>query len=179
MVHLDSRQLLQSVTRLIEKPDVKAFELSLIETLREIISTTSIRFCQLLENPEVAGQKLVVYTEPNETASDAEVYKTVTLESDPTFAECLQTEKKIVVSNPVGPGVLVIHPVKAKRSVIGFLVIRVAPARYAARRANRPAESKNLRWEGSAGHRGAALRPTRQNHRCLPRSTRYRPLQER
>lgn len=122
MTQLDNRQLLQSVTRLIEKPDVKAFELSLIATLSEIISATSIRFCQLHENPEVRGQQLVVYTKPN-TTSDSEMYETVVLESDPALAECLRTEKKLVAHDRAGAGMRIIHPIKIKSGVIGFLLV--------------------------------------------------------
>ena len=94
MTQLDSRKLLQSVVKLIEKSDVRAFELSLIATLNEIISATSIRFCHLHDNPDVLGQKLLVYSTPNGAASADEAYETVQLESDKAFMECFKTEKK-------------------------------------------------------------------------------------
>jgi diguanylate cyclase (GGDEF)-like protein len=123
MAQLDSRQLLQSVTKLIEKPDVRAFELSLVATLNELISAGSIKFCQIHDNPEVAGQKLVAFISPNETGSDQESQDTVLLESDKAFLECIKTERKVVVTNASGPGLRIIHPIKRRNSVVGFLVV--------------------------------------------------------
>lgn len=123
MAQVDSRQLLQSVTKLIEKPDIRAFELSLVTTLNELISATSIGFCQLHENPEVPGQKLMAYTRPNETGSDHETFETVLLDSDKAISECLQTERKTVTNNLTGSGVRIIHPIKGRGGVVGFLVV--------------------------------------------------------
>ncbi len=123
MAQLDSRKLLQSVAKLIEKPDVRAFELSLIATLNELISANSIRFCQLHQNPGVPDQKLVVYSTGNEAVSEGEAYEAVLLESDKALVECLQTQRRIVATFGSKPGVRVIHPIKDVGGVIGFLVL--------------------------------------------------------
>lgn len=123
MAELDSRQLLRSVTRLTEKPDVRALDLALIATLREIIPVTSIGFRQLRENPDVPGQKLLLHATPHEAGADAVLHKAVPLESEPAFAECVRTMSKVVVPDPAGRGVRVIHPVRGRRGVTAFLVV--------------------------------------------------------
>ena len=120
---LDQRQVLLSVTKLIEKADIRAFELSMIATLGELISAESIRLCPIHENPEVPGQKLVAHTRPNESGSDYETIDTVVLESDKAFAECWRTEKKVVDRAGAGTGARVIHPIRGRGGVVGFLVV--------------------------------------------------------
>lgn len=115
MDKLDTRQLIQSVTRLVEQPDVRALELSLIATLSKIIKATSIRLFQLHLDPDVPGQRLLVH---------AETQKTVSLESAPAFVECLQTERKVVVRED--GHVLSVHPIAVRSGVVGFLVIESA-----------------------------------------------------
>lgn len=109
---LDTRQLLQSVTRLVETPDVRALELSLIATLGKIIKATSIRLCQLHEDADVPGQRLLVCSESQ---------KAVPLEGAPAFVECLRTERMVVV--PKDDHLLVIHPITVRRGIVGFLAI--------------------------------------------------------
>lgn len=112
MDQLDARQLLQSVTRLVEKPDIKALELSLIATLSKIIKASSIRLCQLHLDPAAPQRQLLVYADPYEAAP---------LESAPAFRECLETERKVVVRKSTR--VIVIHPIKVRSGIVGFLVV--------------------------------------------------------
>ena len=112
MDQLDARQLLQSVARLVEKPDIKALELSLIATLTKIIKPASIRLCQLHRDPDAPQQQLLVYAEPYETAP---------LESAPAFVECLQTGRMVVTRK--GARLLAIHPIQVRSGTVGFLVI--------------------------------------------------------
>lgn len=112
MNQLDARQLLQSVTRLVEKPDIKALELSLIATLSKIVKATSIRLCQLHLDPDAPQRHLLVYADPYEAAP---------IESAPAFRECLETERKVVVRK--NERVIVIHPIKIRSGIVGFLVV--------------------------------------------------------
>ena len=123
MTQLDNRQLLESVTRLVEKPDIKALEMSLIATLGEIIDATSIRFHRIQENPEVPGQKLVIHASSSDGGPVSESHETVVLDSVPAFADCLRSGRKIVVPATAGAGVRVIHPTMTNHGVVGFLVI--------------------------------------------------------
>jgi len=112
MDKLDKRQLLQSVTRLVEKPDIRALELSLVATLEKLIKATSVRVCQLHPDPDSADKRLLIYTDS---------YERVPFEREPAFAESLKKEDKVVVTGD--KGILVVHPIKARREIVGFLVI--------------------------------------------------------
>jgi len=123
MAQLDTRQLLKSVAKLIETPDVRALELSLIATLKEIISAKAIRFCHIHENPEVPRQKVVVYIDLSDAKIlENEKYEAVPLESDKALLECLE-KKQIVVDTQAKTGIRVIHPIKGASGIFGFLVI--------------------------------------------------------
>src|SRR5688572_12529006 len=108
----DKRQLLQSVTRLVEKPDIRALELSLIATLQKLINATSIRLCQLHPDPDSADGRMLVYTDS---------YERVPLGHEPAFVGCLAKEEKVVVSRD--KGVLIVHPIKVRREIVGFLAL--------------------------------------------------------
>lgn len=107
-----ARQLLQSVTRLVEKPDIRALELSLIATLEKITKASSIRLCQLHFDPSSPGERLLVYSDPHEA---------IPLQRAPAFAECLQTEQRVVIYKEAH--VVTIHPIKVRSGLVGFLVI--------------------------------------------------------
>jgi diguanylate cyclase (GGDEF)-like protein len=112
MDQLDTRQLLQSVTRMVEKPDVRALELSLVATLSKIIKSLSIRLCQLQRDPENPEQRVLICSETQ---------KRMPLESTPGFQECLQSERKVVVIEK--DHVLAIHPIMVRSGMVGFLAI--------------------------------------------------------
>jgi diguanylate cyclase (GGDEF)-like protein len=112
MDKLDKRQLLQSVTRLVEKPDIRALELSLIATLGKLVKAASVRLCQLHRDPDSPDQRMLVYSDP---------YERVAFESAPAFVECFNTQQKVVV--PRDGRVLVIYPIKARREIVGFLTL--------------------------------------------------------
>jgi diguanylate cyclase (GGDEF)-like protein len=109
------------VTRLVEKPDLQALDMSLIATLREIITARSVKLCPLHDNPDVPNQKLLIRPKTDGLPSEAEARDAVGLESDPAFLQCFRTERKVVI--PDGDGVRIIHPIKTKSGVGGFLAL--------------------------------------------------------
>jgi diguanylate cyclase (GGDEF)-like protein len=117
----DRRRLLQSVTRLIEKPDLQALDMSLVATLREIITTRSIKLCLLHDNPDVPNRKLLICPKSEGLPSEAEARDAVDLEAEPIFLQCFQTGKKVIVSD--GGEVRIIHPITSKSGIGGFLVL--------------------------------------------------------
>lgn len=112
MEQLDTRQLLQSITGLAEKSDVRALELSLIATLSKIIKAKSIKLCQLHQDFDIPERRVLVC---------AETQKRIPLDSEPGYAECLQTERKVVV--PEDDHVVVIHPIRTRNGLVGFLCV--------------------------------------------------------
>src|SRR5581483_4970662 len=117
MDQLDIREVLQSVTRLVEKPDVRALELSLIATLSKIIKARSIRLCQLQQDPDLPERQVLVCSETQ---------RRVPLASMPGLSECLETGHKVVI--PEGDHVLVTHPVMVRSELVGFLVVECQKA---------------------------------------------------
>jgi len=130
MAQFDSRRLLQSVVKLTEKADVRAFEATLLDTLREFISAKEIRLCKLHENPDIPGQQILSFVNPSddeETVNeDGTHYETIPLDSDASYINCLTTEKLVVTNLKPAPGVRIIHPIKTANGVSGFLVIHAA-----------------------------------------------------
>lgn len=124
MPQLDNRKLLQSVIKLIEKPDIKALERSLIVTLREIITAESIEICRLYDDPDVPDQKLLVYVEADETPSDSDTVEAIILDSVPEFVDCLHSHRRAVLRE--GAKLRIIHPISTKSEVVGFLVLECA-----------------------------------------------------
>jgi diguanylate cyclase (GGDEF)-like protein len=123
MIQLDSRQLLQSVVSLAQKPDVRAFEMALIATLGKIISARAIELFAIRENPEVPNQKMTVHVELAEDDLAGHERAAVAIETDADFLECLRTGRKVVSRAREGSGARIVHPLKTGSGVVGFLVI--------------------------------------------------------
>ena len=118
---LDRRRLLQSVARMVEKPDVRALDLSLLATVREIIAAKSISLYSLQDDNEAATRKLLVPIKGDGESVAAGTPEGFALEASSEFTESLRTREKTVI--PIGGGVRIIHPIKAKGNVVGFLVL--------------------------------------------------------
>lgn len=118
---LDRRRLLQSVARLVEKPDVRALDLSLIATVREIIAARSINLYSIQDDHDVAGRKLLVPIKAEGEPANGDASEGMPFEATSEYAQCYRTQEKTVV--PIGTGVRIVHPIKIKTGVIGFLVL--------------------------------------------------------
>ncbi len=116
--------MLRSIVKLTEKPDVRAFELALLATLTEIVSAKTIRLCKIHESAKPPSQKVVVdvRVSDEEPLGDDASLPTLLID-DAAFLECLAKEEKVVASIGLGPGVRIVHPVKAESKMVGFLVI--------------------------------------------------------
>ena len=124
LAQLDSRRLLQSVVRLTEKPDVRAFELSLLVTLNELVVAKNIKLCKIHQGPEGPDQKIVVYVSPrDDTTTEDEAFETALVESDEDFVACLQTGQKTVTPYAQGSGVRIVHALKTDKAIVGFLIL--------------------------------------------------------
>lgn len=120
MTKIDRRRLIESVTRLVEKPDLKALDQSLVATVREIITARAIRLCPLHEDADAPHRKRLLYPLEDGIPTETNAHRTLTLESAPAFARCLESERKVVV--PHEGGMRIIYPLRAKTSATGFLV---------------------------------------------------------
>ncbi len=118
---LDRRRLLQSVARLVEKPDVRALDLSLMATVREIVAARSIDLFSLHDDHDVAGRKVLVPVRADSSQENGKPAEGIPLESAAEYAHCYRAQEKAIV--PQGAGVKIIHPIKIKTGVIGFLAL--------------------------------------------------------
>jgi diguanylate cyclase (GGDEF)-like protein len=121
MTKIDRRRLIESVTRLVEKPDLKALDQSLVATVREIIAARAVRLCPLHEDADAPHRKRVLYPLEAGIPTETSAHKTLALESAPAFAQCLESQRKVEV--PHEGGVRIIHPLRAKSGATGFLVL--------------------------------------------------------
>ncbi len=124
MTQLDNKQLLQSVVKLTEKPDVRAFELSLLATLYELVSAKTIKLCKIHANPEAPSQKIVVYvSRRDEQTMEGETFEAALIEGDAALAACLQTGQTTVAPRAQGLGVRIVHALRTDKTIVGFLIL--------------------------------------------------------
>jgi diguanylate cyclase (GGDEF)-like protein len=138
MRELNNSHLLRSIAKLIEKPEIKALEVSLITTLRELITADRIVFYQFrsLKNP--ATQKLEMYLVPVAPEGDGneEELAPVLLSGLAGFSECLKTREMAaipVTSASSAPRMRFIYPVigvkgsrLGSKGITGFVVVENA-----------------------------------------------------
>lgn len=138
MNDLNNSRLLRSIAKLIEKPEIKALEMSLVTTLRELITADSIVFYELrtLNNP--ATQELEMYLLPvlSEDEGNAVDPAPLLLSELPGFKACMDSLEMTAVpitASSSAPGMRFIHPVicvegsrVGTKGITGFIVVEKA-----------------------------------------------------
>jgi diguanylate cyclase (GGDEF)-like protein len=127
MRKLDTRKLLGSLARLIEKPELKTLQFSLIKTLGEIIAAKTISLYEMraLKKTEADSAEIFLIPVGYEDHLDANPVAPMPLNRHPEFESCLAS-KAVVIDNigtPSEPMFRTIHPIWGSRAVTGFLVI--------------------------------------------------------
>lgn len=123
----DTQKLLRSLAKLIEKPELKTLQFSLIKTLSEIITAESIALYEIRTLKRNTTDHAEVFLLPigYEDSIDDETSPPMHLNEQPQFEECLKT--KAIVTNPIeGSAPLLyrsIHPITGPKGVTGFLVV--------------------------------------------------------
>lgn len=127
MVNVDTPKLLRSLAKLIEKPEIKALQFSLIQTLEQLIDAESIALFEIRSLKQVTSEHAENFLIPvgyDDTLEEEELPPTL-LGDDPLFVQCLETKE--MVSAPCADGeramLRFIHPVLNLKGVSGFLVI--------------------------------------------------------
>lgn len=128
---MDSKQLLQSVVRLVEKPDTRSVERALLRTIKEIVAAESIALCELRVNPDAPDKRFAAYTlvtAPDNADIEAAASRgIVALEEDAALQRCVETAQP-VVDDRAGEGVRFIYPLAGARDVHALLVLHCATA---------------------------------------------------
>lgn len=118
---MDTHKILQSVVRLVEKPDTRSLELALLNTLRDITVNRGIGLCEIHHPPGEPNKRLATYT-VTVGACGVEPNRPIPLERDPVLLRCLETGETLRDRDGEGVGVRVIHPLRGPRGINGFLV---------------------------------------------------------
>ncbi|MBI1889345.1 MAG: GGDEF domain-containing protein [Burkholderiales bacterium] len=127
MINDDTPKLLRSLAKLIEKPEIKALQCSLIQTLQQLIAAESIELFDIRSLKQIGAENAEDFLIPvgyDDTVDDDDL-PPILLKDDPLFVQCLET-KNMAVSTRVNPGdsLRFIHPVQNMKAVTGFLVIK-------------------------------------------------------
>ncbi len=127
MIDDNTTKLLRSLAKLIEKPEIKAFEFSLITTLVDLITANAINIYELRTLRQLVVNQPEVYLLPVGYEDNPEDSSTppLILKHEPLFEDCLRTEQTVTgsIGTTEAPMLRFIYPIHGKKSVVGFLVI--------------------------------------------------------
>lgn len=130
MIDDDTTKLLRSLAKLIEKPEIKAFEFSLITTLSDLIQPESIDIYEIRTLRQLVADHPEVYLLPigYEDNPDESDSLPLLLNTEPQFEECLRSQEMVVGPNgdAIRPLLRFIYPIRGKNGISGFLVIENA-----------------------------------------------------
>jgi len=127
MQSFDTQKLLRSLAKLIEKPELKALQLSMIKTLSGIITAKSIMLYEIRTLKKASSQQAECFVIPvgYEDSIEINTSAPLLLFEDPLLTACFNS-KNIEVSkigNAEHPLFRSIHPILDSKGVTGFLVI--------------------------------------------------------
>ncbi|HEY8099523.1 MAG TPA: GGDEF domain-containing protein [Burkholderiaceae bacterium] len=127
MQNLDTQKLLRSLAKLIEKPEIKALQLSMIKTLSEIINAESILLYEIRTLKRVSTEQAETFLMPvgYEDSFIDDTSPPMLLNQEPQFEECFQAKEVVVkkIGSPPDSVFRSIHPILGAKGVTGFLVI--------------------------------------------------------
>lgn len=127
MANSDVSKLLLSLAKLIEKPEIKAFQISIIQTLSNIIVADSINLYEIrtlkhlsMEHPQV----FLVRVGYEERFSDA-LPEPVLLHNHPQYIEARDSNKIIIkpITQGADPTFRSVFPIMGSKVVNGFLTV--------------------------------------------------------
>ncbi len=127
MINVDTPKLLRSLAKLIEKPEIKALQCSLVQTLGQLIDAKSISLFDIRTLKQVASDQAEHFVIPvdYEDHYERDESPPILLRNEPPFVECFETQTIVVAPASDGSPSLrrFIHPILGLKGVTGFLVI--------------------------------------------------------
>jgi len=130
MVNVDTRKLLRSLAKLIEKPEIKALQVSLVQTLQQLIDAESISLFDIRTLKQVESDRAEDFLIPvgADDSFDDDDAPLILLRQEPHFMECHRSQSLVIAPCSVGAGAPLrfIHPILGLKGVSGFLVIQAA-----------------------------------------------------
>jgi diguanylate cyclase (GGDEF)-like protein len=127
MTNSDTSKLLHSLAKLIEKPEIKAFQCSLIRTLSNIIIADSIMLYEIRTLKQIGSEHAETFLVPvgSEETLEDEIAAPMLLSQQSQFLAAFQDKE--VVTRQVGdaakPMLRSIYPIVGVRGVTGFLAV--------------------------------------------------------
>lgn len=123
----DTSKLLRSLAKLIEKPEIKAFQFSLIKTLNNIIDADSIMLYEIRTLRRVAAEHAETFLVPvgYEDVLEENAPAPMLLSQHKQFDTAFQTREIVAQEVGVEGGVMQrrIYPILGAKGVTGFLVV--------------------------------------------------------
>lgn len=128
MVNVDTRKLLRSLAKLIEKPEIKALQVSLVQTLQQLVEAQSISLFDIRTLKQVDSDRADDFLIPVgiDDAFDDDDAPLILLREEPQFMECYRTQEVVIAPGSSGGSLRFIHPILGMKGVSGFLVIEAA-----------------------------------------------------
>jgi diguanylate cyclase (GGDEF)-like protein len=128
MRDLDTPKLIRSLANLIEKPELKALQFTLIKILNDFIIADSISLYEIRTLKPIDTEIAEVFLIPvsfEETLEEDAALPPLLLNQQPQFEACFLTKDVVVhaIGDPDKPVFRSIHPITGLKGVTGFLVI--------------------------------------------------------
>jgi len=127
MANSDVSKLLLSLAKLIEKPEIKAFQISIIQTLSNIIVADSINLYEIRTLKQLATKHPQVFLVRvgYEERLDDELPQPMLLDDYPEYNEARDTNDIVIkqISQEADPTYRAVFPVAGVKGVNGFLTI--------------------------------------------------------
>ncbi|HCY64017.1 MAG TPA: hypothetical protein DHV59_14545 [Oxalobacteraceae bacterium] len=129
MVNVDTPKLLRSLAKLIEKPEIKALQVSLVQTLEQLIDAESVALYDIRTLKQVDAEQAedFLIRVGIDDSFDDDGAPLILLREEPQFLECYRSQHLVIVPSGVaGAPLRFIHPILGMKGVTGFLVIEAA-----------------------------------------------------
>lgn len=130
MVNVDTRKLLRSLAKLIEKPEITALQVSLVQTLEQLVEAESIALFDIRTLKQVGAEQAEDYLIQVgvDDAFEEDDVPLILLREQPQFMECYRSQALVIApcSGVPGASLRFIHPLFGMKGVSGFLVIEAA-----------------------------------------------------
>ncbi|WP_158592290.1 GGDEF domain-containing protein [Noviherbaspirillum sedimenti] len=132
MVNVDTRKLLRSLAKLIEKPEIKALQVSLVQTLEQLVEAESISLFEIRTLKQVGSDQAEDFLVPVgiDDSFEEDDAPLILLREEPQFMECCRSQNLVIAPRSAADGagapLRFIHPIFGMKGVTGFLVIDAA-----------------------------------------------------
>jgi diguanylate cyclase (GGDEF)-like protein len=120
MAEVSNIELLQSIVKLTEKPDVRDFELAFVAAIDRMLPKSRSSIYRFREDGGAAPEKTVIRVSAPAAESAAQE-RAFPLHADPDMSECFRTERPVMAAGKTHTRA--VYPLRATGKIVGFLVM--------------------------------------------------------